>query len=195
MSNDLILQFKTILVGKAKVNLQDFQLREDILLDDVTLQGGDIRIEVPKSASDAPHIQTGEVKVTAMMSEPNINRLVHANTPKEVPVKNLQIQMLSGRAKVSGQVVKFIPIPFSLEAVPVIENGVRVKFNLQPTSGSGGTPKAIIDVIEPFVKEYLDIDLTQLPFPFWLDEIRCEPGRVTVLGKAKITFPRASNRK
>ena len=187
MASNLTLQLKTILIGKAKVNLQDFQLREDIVLDDVNLQGGEIQIEVPKSAAEPPHIKTGEIHVTAMMVETNINRLVHANLPPDVPVKNLQIQMLSGRAKVTGQFVKFLPIPFAVEVVPIIENGVRVKFGLQ--SSSGGTPKAILDMIQPLLNEKLNIDLAILPFPFWLDEIRCEPGRVTILGKAKITFP------
>ena len=188
MANELALLLKTILIGKAKIGLQDLRLREDILLDDVRLEGEGVRIDLPETSGVPPHVETGEVKFSAMMTEANVNRLVQGNLPANAPVRNLQLTLLTGRAKVSGQYVKLIPIPFVVEIVPQIENGVRVRLALQSSPGLP-IPKPILDAIESHLNHMANIDLSGLPVAVRLDEIRCEPGRITTSGKIRVEFP------
>ncbi len=88
----------------------------------------------------------------------------------------------------SGQYVKLIPIPFVVEVVPQIENGVRVRLALQSSPGLP-IPKPILDAIESHLNHMANIDLSGLPVAVWLDEIRCEPGRITTSGKIRVEFP------
>ncbi len=188
MANELALILKTILVGKVKLSLQDLQLREDILLDDVRLEGEGITIDLPENSVSPPHIKTGEVKFTAMMTEANINRMVQSNLPKSAPIRNLQLTLLTGRVKAAGQYVKLISIPFVVEIVPQIENGVRVRLALQSSPGLP-IPKPILEGIESHLNHMANIDLSGFPIAIWLDEIRCEPGRITSTGKIRVEFP------
>jgi len=46
-----------------------------------------------------------------------------------------------------------------------------------------------VDVIEARINESLGLDVSNLSIPVWIDEIRCEPGRLTALGRARISWP------
>jgi len=178
-----------ILVGAARIALENVQLREDILLDELHLEGGDIRIEPPVGEMDA-RITTGETRIRAMMSEANLNRLVTANLPSDAPVRSLHIALLSGRARISGKaLVSIVPFPFSIEATPRVENGVRVLLDCRTATLGVDMPRAVVDVLETRINEALGLDVSALEIPIWIDEIKCEPGRLTAIGRARIAWP------
>lgn len=175
-------------IGAAHIQLQNVQLREDVTLDEVHLDGETVVLEPP--AGDAPaHISTGETRVRAVMSEQNVNRMLAANLPPDVPLRNLRASLLSGKVRFTGQIVKLISIPITLEGVPKVENGVRVFLDWQGVRSGISWPAALVEVVEQYFNKTLD--LTKSPVPVWIDEIRCEPGRLTVLGRARITWPPA----
>ena len=70
-----------------------------------------------------------------------------------------------------------------LEAVPRVENGVRVSLDWQQMKVGLAVPGPVREAMERPLQQDLRPDA--LPIPVWLDEIRCEPGRVTAIGKAR----------
>ena len=133
------------------------------------------------------------MKFRAAISEPNLNLLLEKNLPPDAPVRNLRVALYSGKARISGSAIKILSIPFSIDAAPVISNGVRVGFDLKTGSVVGiGLPSAVIEAIEQAVNRAVAVDLTKLPIPVFLDEARCEPGRLTLIGRARIVWPPAS---
>src|SRR5690348_14027857 len=123
---DSSIEPRPIHIGGARIDLQNVQLGEDLVLDEVHLEGGDVRIEPPAGDGEA-RFTAGETRVRAMMSESNLNRLVAVNLPTDAPVRSLHIALLSGRARISGNAsISIVPFPFSVEAIPRVENGVRV---------------------------------------------------------------------
>jgi hypothetical protein len=173
-------------IGAAHIQLQNVQLREDVTLDEVHLDGETVVLEPP--AADAPaRLSTGETRVRAVLSEQNVNRMLAANPP-DIPFRNLRASLLSGKVRFTGQ-AKLLGIPVALEGVPKVENGVRVFLDWQGVKFGLALPSSVVEVVEQYVNKTLD--LTKSPVPVWIDEIRCEPGRLTVLGRARITWPPA----
>lgn len=180
-------------IGTLTLTMQNITLRDDLVLEDARIEGAEITIEAPTEPGGQPHIQTGELKFRAAISEPNLNRLLSANAPQDASVRNLKVTLYSGKARISGSAVKVLSIPFSLDAVPKIANGIRVSFDLKTGSLVGiGLPSAIVDAIEQVVNRAVALDLTKLPFPVFLEEAKCEPGRLTLVGRARIAWPLAS---
>ena len=180
---------QVVLVGGARIALDNVQLRDDVLLDELHLEGGDVRIE-PRAGELEARITTGETSVRAMMSEANLNRLVTANLPSDAPVRSLHIALLSGRARISGKaLVSIVPFPFSIEAMPRIENGVRVTLECRTATLGVDLPRAVVDILEQRINDAMGLDVSTLEIPIWIDEIRCEPGRLTAIGRARIAWP------
>ena len=156
------------------------------------LDGGDIRIEAPEQVAKA-RIATGEVRARAMMSEANLNRLIAANLPADVPIRGLSVALLSGRARISGKaLISIVPFPFSIEATPRIENGVRVSLDCSTATLGVDMPRAVVDILQSRINDALGLDVSALEIPIWLDEIKCEPGRITAIGRARIVWPPAT---
>ena len=176
-------------IGGARIDLQNVRLREDVLLDELHLEGGDIRIEPPAEDGQV-RVTSGETRVRAMMSEANLNRLVAANLPADAPVRGLHIALLSGRARISGKaLISIVPFPFSIEAKPRIENGVRVTLDCRTATLGVDLPRAVVDILEQRINDALGLDVGDLDIPLWIDEVRCEPGRLTAIGRARIELP------
>jgi len=178
-------------IGLASIRLQNVQLREDLLLDEVQLDGSGIHLEAPERADDTGRARAEATKFRVAISEPNLNRFVEANLPADAPVRNLRVALFTGKAQVKGNLVKSVmSLPFSLEATLQIENGVRVKLDCKASSVGGiGLPAAAVDLIEKYLNEKLALDLREAPIAVWLEELRCEPGRLTAIGKARIVWP------
>ncbi len=182
---------QAILIGGARISLENVQLRDDVLLDELHLDGSDIRIEQPEGEAEAS-IATGETRVRAMMSEANLNRLITANLPADAPVRSLHIALLSGRARISGKaLVSILPFPFSIEATPRVQNGVRITLDCRTATLGVDMPRSVVDILETRINDALGLDLSTLDIPIWIDELRCEPGRLTAIGKARIVWPPA----
>ncbi len=180
-------------IGAAQTHLQNVQLREDVILDEAHLEGEAFRLDPP--AGDEPgRVTAGETRFRAMMSEANLNRMLAANLPPEAEIRNLRIATLSGKVRFTGQRVMLgLGVPFTVDAVPTIENGVRAFPDLQAMkAGIMNVPTAVVEFLEQRLRKTMTLDLTKSPIPIWLDEIRCEPGRITVLGKARLSWPPVS---
>lgn len=185
-----IPKIENISIEAATITLRNVQLQDAIVLDEVHLEGGEVRLELPENSAEFK-ATTGETRVRALMTEPNLNRMLEANLPDDGPVRNLRVAMFSGRASFKGQFVKSVmSLPFSLDAIPVITNGVRLSLDCRGTQIGGiGLPGPAVEVIEKILNERLTVDLSEAPFPVRLDEIRCEPGRLTLLGRARFSWP------
>jgi hypothetical protein len=190
MSEKTSLPLQPVKIGGAQMHFQNVQLREDVLVDEVHLEGGEILLE-PPTAISAGGVRTGETRFRAVISEPNVNRLLENNIPADAPVRNLKIAFLSGKAHISGNYIKMMSLPFTVDAVPRIQNGTRVVLDFQTVSAGGmfSLPQSVVESLEKLINEKLDFDLAQSPVPVWLDTLVCEPGRLTATGRVKIVWP------
>jgi hypothetical protein len=183
-------------IGGAQIHLKQVQLRDDILIDEIHLDGKELEYQTRKTeASDSVQnkISVADTGFTAMMIEPNINRLLMANMPADAPVRNVRLFLLSGKARITGHFVKsVISLPFTVEAVPIVDNGVRVHLDFQEARIGFKLPGSVLDVIEQVINRSLSLDLSRLSVPVRLDEIKCEPGRLTIKGQARIAWPPVS---
>ncbi len=181
---------QTVRIGGAQIDLRDVHLRDDITLDEVHLEAGNVELE-PGVAGKPGRIAAGETAFRALVTEENLNRLLAGSVPKDAPVGGLKIALLSGKARITGNFVKFgISVPFTLDALPRIENGVRVSLDCKDVNLVGvSLPAAVVEIVQQQLNASLSLDLTRLPVPVWLDEARCEPGRLTIVGKARLTWP------
>jgi hypothetical protein len=180
---------QSVLVGAARIELQNLLLQNDALIDEVTLEGGDIRVDAPFGAAEGS-ISAGEVRVRAVMSEANVNRLITSRLSPDAPVRGVAIALLSGKARISGKaLISIVPFPFSVDAVPRIENGARITLDFRTATLGIDLPRAIVDILEQRINEALGLDLSDLEIPVWIDELRCEPGRLTATGRARIERP------
>jgi hypothetical protein len=186
-------------VGSAQIHLRDVRLRADVTVDEIHLDAGDVNLTGTGGVGDSFTLRTGETKFHVVISEPHINTLIEVSIPADAPVRNLRIALFSGKIRITGNVVKSVlHLPFTLDAIPVIENGVRVRLDCQSAKlGSAmgvGIPTLVVELIEQYINNNpaLPLDLTRLPLPVRLDEIRCEPGRLSVMGRAKLQWPPAA---
>jgi hypothetical protein len=180
-------------IGGAQIHFQNVQLRADVLVDEVHLEGGDVVLE-PPSATSPGGIRTGETRFRAVISEPNVNRLLENNIPEDAPVRHLKISFLSGKAHIAGNYIKMMSLPFTVDAIPRIQNGTRVLLDFQTVSAGGmfSLPQSMIETLEKMINDKLDFDLAQSPVPIWLDTLVCEPGRLTATGRVKVVWPPAA---
>jgi hypothetical protein len=182
-------------VGGAQIRLQNVRLRADITLDEVHFDGSDIRLDAPgvgEQSNEIVTLSTSETKFHVMISEPNINALLDANIPADAPVRGLRVALLSGKVRVTGHVVKSVlHLPFTLEAIPEIVNGTRVALDCQTAKLGFALPAVVVELLEQHINNNpkLPLDLSRLPVPVRLDEIRCEPGRLYVTGRTKLLWP------
>ena len=116
------------------------------------------------------------------------------NIPEDTPVRNLKITFFSGKAHISGNYIKMMSLPFTVDAVPRIQNGTRVLLDFQTVSAGGlfTLPHAVVETLQAMINEKLDFDLAQAPVPVWLDTLVCEPGRLTATGRVKVVWPPTS---
>ena len=193
MPDKTSLPLQAMKIGGAQIHFQNVQLREDVLVDEVHLEGGDILMEL-SAAGSLGAIRTGETRFRAVISEPNVNRMLENNIPEDAPVRHLKIAFLSGKAHISGSYIKMISLPFTVDAVLRIQNGTRVMLDFQTVSAGGmfALPQSVVETLEKLINEKLDFDLAQAPIPVWLDTLVCEPGRLTATGRVKVVWPPSS---
>ncbi len=180
-------------IGGAQIHFQNVLLREDVLVDEVHLEGENVLLEL-HSPTRSGGIRTGETRFRAIISEPNVNRLLENNIPEDAPVRHLKIAFLSGKAHITGNYIKMMSLPFTVDAVLRIQNGTRVLLDFQTVSAGGmfSLPQSVVESLEKMINEKLDFDLAQSPVPVWLDTLVCEPGRLTATGRVKIVWPPAA---
>jgi hypothetical protein len=179
-------------VGTMQIRLQNVRLRTDVMLDDVSLESGNIRVAESETPGETIEVRANETKFRIMISEPHINEFLAANIPADAPLRNVRLALLSGKVRVTGQVIKSVlHLPVTLDATPVIENGVRIKLDCQAAKLGISLPAMVVELFELWINDNpkLPLNLAKLPIPVRLDEIRCEPGRLHVTGRAKLQWP------
>lgn len=178
-------------IGTAKIHAVNVVVREDVVLDEVDLEGSEVVIEPPASERPAA-FHAGETRFRAVVSEPNLNRFLAANPLQDAPVRHLNIALMTGKARITGQVVKVFAMPFTVEGVPKVENGIRVYLDCRSAKLSfADLPGSVVDLIEQSINKHIPL-LSGLSIPVYVDDIRCEPGRLIVTGKVRIAFPPAA---
>jgi hypothetical protein len=177
-------------IGTMQFSAQNVQLREGVMLDEVKLEGADLRYE---SAEGKPgQFSTGEMRFRVVVTEPNVNRALAASMPPDFAVRSLTVELFSGKARISGQYQKLgLPIPVTLEAAPRLENGIKVSLDVSGAKAIFGFPAALVETIEFLLNRELTLDLSSSPVPVYLDDVRCEPGRLVILGRARLSWPPA----
>lgn len=175
-------------VSSAQVVARGVSVSPHLLLEEVTLEGG--TMSLGGTTAGITNMDLGEVKVRATLSEPNLNRIVQANLPADLPLKNLQFSLYSGKVKVSGNYVKLVSIPVVVDATILVKNGIDISLDLTEVKAGVGLPAAVVEVIEGQLNRELGRQIgeqmRQLPFPVYVEEIRCEPGRLVAFGRMRV---------
>ncbi len=181
-----IPQNPTVDVDKAHLTFNQVQLPYGLVIDEVHLDFAGIHAAGPGAAGTQPAADVKESQFRVMMTEPHVNLLLRENADK-VPAKDVSIVVLTGKLRVHGTYVKSIlRLPFVVECVPRIENGVKIHFDFKDAQMGVSMPSFIVDAIS---QHLMAIDLNKLPVPVFLESIECEPGRITVTGRARLSWP------
>jgi hypothetical protein len=181
---------QTITAGSATISLRNACISPSLVVDELVLEAGDLELTPGLDGRDLT-FSSGETRFRGMLTEVSVNKLISGNMPADTPLRNVKVTLYSGRAQVKGQFVKSVmSLPFTLDAKPVLTNGIRLTLDCSASQIGGiGLPGAVVEIIERVLNEKLSLDLTQSAFPVRLDEVRCEPGRLTVLGRARLNWP------
>ena len=168
---------------------RNVELRADTTLDELVVEILGVRGTVQPDGD--VRVTSREAAVTAVISEVNLNRLMEASIPADAPVRSMRLAVLTGKLRLTGQVVKMgIGLPISADATIRIEAGVRAMPDWQTMTAAGiGLPGAVVQFIENQLKSSLTLDLHELPLPLWLSEAVCEPGRIVLKGTARLVWP------
>ncbi len=181
-----------IAIQTVEVRLGQVQVRPGVILDDVKLYTTNVQITPPPEKGKQATITADETQFSGILTEASLNALISQVMANNPAMKNLQVALMSDKAKITGQfMAKFIPIPFTVEAIPRIENGVKIQLDFRAANAAVfSLPSSFVESLEMTTNGKLNLDLARLlPFPVWLDTVRCEPGRLVIEGKAKIGYP------
>jgi hypothetical protein len=179
-------------IGTVQLHLKNVRLSDDITIDEIHLDGGDIEVSPATASGNAATVKARETHFQALISEANINALLAAHLPTDGLARHVRLALLSGKARITGRLATaVVHLPFTVEVVPLVENGVRIKLDLQSARSGFAAPAPLLSVLEQLLNNNpsLPFDLTRLPVPVKVDEIRCEPGRLTVSGRARLSWP------
>ena len=180
----------SLLLGQTEVISNNVRVNSDLVLDQVRLSASAASFASAPSSDSPSRLTIDELSVLVVLSEPNLNAIVAANLKSDL-LRNVNIALLSGKMRISGQFIKLITIPFTLEAIPRIENGIRIVPEFLGLNASVfSLPASAVEILEQNLRPMLTIDLTKLPVPAYLDAVVCEPGRLRAEGRARVRFPR-----
>ncbi|MDE2125091.1 MAG: LmeA family phospholipid-binding protein [Armatimonadetes bacterium] len=176
-------------IESGTLTARNVKLRADTTVDELLVEIVGLRGSVQPDGD--VRVTSKEAAVTAIISEVNLNRLMEASIPADAPVRSMRLAVLTGKIRLTGQVVKMgIGLPISADAVIRIEAGVRAMPDWQTMTAAGiGLPSAVVQFIENQLKSLLTLDLRDLPLPLWLSEAICEPGRIVLKGSARLNWP------
>ncbi|MCS6777388.1 MAG: DUF2993 domain-containing protein [Chloroherpetonaceae bacterium] len=175
-------------LGPTEVVSRQVHLPHGVVLEQVQLHAEAARY-IPETRSSAARVVIDELHVKAVISEPHLNAMVGAHLRSEV-LRGINVAILSGKLRVTGQFVKWIPVPFTLEVTPHIENGIRIRPEFLGLSAAAfALPSSAVELLEQHLRPLLTVDLTQLPVPVYVDRLVCEPGRLVLQGRARLHWP------
>lgn len=177
-------------IARFEAHFFEVNAMKNIIVDEVHIQSSGLRLAWQPQEGTAPHVDIKDTNVTLMMTETNVNRLIAAYAPAEGLAKELQITLLTGRMMVSGK-IKFgiLHATFQAKVIPTIRSGTRIWLDILEIKSIAPMPPAAREMIEKQVNEQIPLEFDQLPFPVFLDEIRCEPGRITCCGRLRFNWP------
>ncbi len=183
-------EMQPITAGAATISLRNASFSPILTVDELVLEAGNLQLNPGENGRDL-RFTSGETRFRGMLTEASLNSLIAGSLPADAPLRNVKVTLYSGRAQLKGQFVKSVmSLPFTLNAKPVVTNGIRLALDCSATQIGGiGLPGAAVEIIERVLNEKLSLDLTASTIPVWLDEVRCEPGRLTVLGRARLNWP------
>ena len=183
-------EIQTNTAGAATISLRNACISPDIIVDELVLEAADLSFKLGVEGQEFK-FSSGETRFQGMFTEASVNRLITGSIPLDTPLRNVKVALYSGRAQLKGHFVKSVmSLPFTLDAKPVLTNGIRLSLECSSTQIGGiGMPGAAVDIIERVLNERLFLDLSKAVFPVRLDEVRCEPGRLTIVGRARLGWP------
>ncbi len=173
-------------VGRMHLTLKQVQLPRGLVIDEAVLDFEGIHAVAPGREGAPPTATVNESHVRVMFSEPNVNGLLSANAD-QIPFHDVAVVILTGKIRIHATYVKSIlRLPFVVECVPRIENGVNIHLEFKDAHMGVSMPTFILDAISHGLKP---IDLNVLPVPVFIESIECEPGRITATGRARLSWP------
>lgn len=133
-------------------------------------------------------VQIPCLRITLVLAEKRVNAFLDGQAVGSV--RNLRLTFLSGRIRAAGRYyLGKVPIPFTLVGVPEVEGETRIRLeSKEMTLLAAALPGIGRQALENRINQELAnrLDVSRLPFPTRLTEVRAEPGRLTVSAEAVI---------
>jgi len=174
----------------ASITLRNFRPGHGFVIDEMVLTGDRIEIVTPADAR-ALSISIEHTRFRGMITEINLNEMLASLSLDGAPVRNLKLAIYSDRVQIKGQLIESVlSLPFVLDAKPVITRNVRLSLECSSTQIGGlGMPGPAVELIERMLLEHLSLDVSESVMPIYLDSVKCEPGRLSLTGRANISWP------
>ncbi|MEP6754163.1 MAG: DUF2993 domain-containing protein [Chthonomonadales bacterium] len=156
-----------------------------VTLEDVSFKVANLTLDV----NGHPQVQFGTATAKLSISENRLNALLQEAPPEKI--KNLDIKTYAGRVSISGKqaLVGGIYMPFTLNARPEIESGVRLRLNLTEfhVVKSLSLPSALVHYIGEKLNQKLgeSFDSSRFEVPVRLLSVEAEPGRLLITAEIK----------
>lgn len=151
-----------------------------VTLDTVSFHTSELVME----SEGEPRIQFEAATAKLALTEARLNILL-ADAPQD-KVRNLDVKTYAGRIVISGKqaVIGPIYLPFTLNAQPEIESGVRLRLNVTDfhVAKSLSLPAAVVHYIESKLNKKLgdSFDASKLLVPVRFLSVESEPGRLII---------------
>jgi hypothetical protein len=163
-----------ITARNARLDARDLQFGDGLALDEIRLTGAGIAYR----SGTAGSLKIEALDATLVVTEAAFNRFLESNTDE--PFSGLQASLLNGKMRLSGRYRMFVPIPFTITAVPELEGGARLRLDSKQMSLVGApSPGFGVEMIGEKINAQLSraFDATRLPIPVRLTQLTVETGR------------------
>ncbi len=179
--------------GSARVILRDVKIGSGPLIDELQVEADRIDIEASHGGGDLS-LHNVDLRFAGVISEVNLNNMLSEaqKSDGQGTIRNLRVAINSGRVQIKGHFVKSVmSLPFALDAVPIITNGLRLSLQCTTTQVGGiSLPAVLVELVERILLEHLSLDLEDSPLGVTLDSVLCSPGRLTITGRSRPSPPR-----
>lgn len=171
------------------------QLPHPLPFDDLSIELGPTHF----AFDNALHGELGPTNITVVLAEVTLNTILEQFVPSNAPVADLSLRLLSNKVIAEGRFLPAkiklpfsflsVPIPFTAEVIPTLPSPTQIYLELKTVRTGFPLPEIAIHKIEQMLNELLGLNLQNLPIPLTLQEIRCEPGRLTVHAHTQLKWP------
>jgi len=176
-----------IQTGPIALTVRDVICGDMLAIRHIRVESAAARLNVPIGSGPCAAILT----MTLIIEEREINRILERQT--QAGMKDLRVALMQDSLRITGryEVMGPIAVPFTLLAVPRVEGGERIQFDVRDISVVGASlpgfsAQMIADKLNARMAETLNVRRTGLPLR--LVSVTSQTGRLVVTAEAELEW-------